>query len=176
MPAHAPGCGALRELIPPVRVVYYDPLRHDASDGRAGGAEPVFRSGEAGSVALGADGDFTSDARVHIPPNSLHALHEHGVVAALGRLDFAIGPLVPGRDAVLRPTALSDASRILYEADRRTYGRVWEFTVARRASEGAEPTEYRIVIDNREYQRTLSRLQYLAVTSSREGRALRLRL
>lgn len=152
-----------------MRLVYFDP-HAPAGDPR------VFRSGEAGSVALTDAGDFTSDVRVRISPNSLHALHEHGVVAALGRLDFAVGPLAPGRDAVLRPTALSDASRILYEADRRTYGRTWEFVVARSAPRDAEATEYRIVIDNREYQRTLSRLQYLAVTSSREGRALRLRL
>lgn len=194
MPGRAARVGALRRRLKAVRVVYYDPGRHDApvdppvdppihppihppivrqaaADGRG-----VFRSGEAGTLALTADGDLASRARVHISPNSLHALHEHGVVAALGRLDFAVGPLAPGRDAVLRPTALSDASRILYEADRRTYGRVFEFTVARRAPAGAEPTEYRIVIDNREYQRTLSRLQYLAVTSSREGLALRLRL
>jgi len=32
------------------------------------------------------------------------------------------------------------------------------------------------VIDNREYQRTLSRLQYLVVLAGREGRAVRLRL
>jgi hypothetical protein len=30
--------------------------------------------------------------------------------------------------------------------------------------------EYRIQIDNREYQRSLSRLQYLLSTASREGR------
>jgi hypothetical protein len=36
--------------------------------------------------------------------------------------------------------------------------------------------DYRIVVDNREYQRTLSKLQFLATTASRQGHGIRLRL
>jgi hypothetical protein len=149
------------------RVVYYD---HAA----AHRAQPPFRAGEASSVELAEDAEAVTRARVEIPPNSLHALYGHGVVAALSRLPLAIGPLAPGRDAVLRPAALSEASRILYEADRNTYGAIFEFAVE--AGAGESGVAYRIAIDNREYQRTLSRLQYLVVLSGREGRAVRLRL
>jgi len=154
----------------PRRVVYYD----HAAPGRA---QPPFRAGEASSVELDPSGDAVTRARVAVPPNSLHALYGHGVVAALARLPLAVGPLAPGREAVLRPGALSEASRILYEADRRTYGATFEFPVEVEEAEDAEAdVAYRIAIDNREYQRTLSRLQYLVVLSGREGRAVRLRL
>lgn len=106
------------------RVVYYD---HAARERE----QPGFRSGEATSVELRADGEVTTRARVVVPPNSLHALYAHGVVDALSRLPLAVGPIAPGCDAVLRPSALSDASRILYEADRTTYGRTWSSRQAR---------------------------------------------
>lgn len=149
-----------------MRIVYYE---HGAD-----GEQPGFRSGEASHVVPLRSGDVELRLLVEIAPNSLHALVEHGVADQLARLPLSVGPLAPGRDAVLRPTALSDSVRILYEADRRTYGRTWEFVVGR--AEGAEPVEYRITIDNREYQRTLSRLQYLVTMASRSGYGVRLRL
>jgi hypothetical protein len=150
-----------------VRVVYYDHERAD--EGQCG-----FRRGHAGWVKPGADGVYEVEDRVCVPPNALHALYAHGVVAELNRLPLEVGPIAPGRDAVLRPVALDDASRVLYEADRRTYGRTWEFVVDERA--GPEPLQFRIVIDNREYQRTLSQLQYLVTLGGRSGFGVRLRL
>ena len=149
-----------------MKIVYYDHSRPDET--QAG-----FRSGEVSSFEWSADGEIVTRARVALAPNSLHALHEHGVVDALNRLPLAIGPIAADREAVLEPRALSEASRILYEADRRTYGNTWEFVVARSEVPRAE---YRIQIDNREYQRSLSRLQYLVVLAGREGRVVRLRL
>jgi hypothetical protein len=147
-----------------VRVVYFD-HRISARD------QTGFRSGEASRVEPRPDGEWIARAHVAVTPNSLHALYGHGVVEALNRLPQAFGPIAPGRDAVLRPGALSEAAHLLYEADRNTYGRRFEFAV------GAEGSvEYRIAIDNREYQRTLSRLQYLVVLAGREGHAVRLRL
>jgi hypothetical protein len=150
------------------RVVWFDP---------ATSADPPrpFRAGEVSSFEWGED-DVMTRSRVTVAPNSLHALYGHGVVDALNRLPLALGPIAPRADAVLRATALSEASRILYEADRSTYGRTWEFTVGGDATNGDADIEYRIAIDNREYQRTLSRLQYLVVLAGREGRAVRLRL
>ncbi|MEM7410184.1 MAG: hypothetical protein AAF430_08130 [Myxococcota bacterium] len=146
--------------------VYYDHSRAEAE-------QPGFRSGEATSFVLDPNGEVVTCARVRLAPNSLHALHGHGVVEALNRLPLAVGPIEAGCDAVLEPRALSEASRILYEADRSTYGATWEFRVG---AADAPPREYCIVIDNREYQRTLSRLQYLVVLAGREGRAVRLAL
>jgi hypothetical protein len=150
-----------------VRVVYYD---HAATDSH----QPGFRSGLADRVRVTDSGDLESAQPVPIPPNSLHALEGHGVLAALGRLPLAVGPVASGREAVLRPKGLDAASRILYEADRDTYGVVHEFVV--HESEVPERVQYRIVVDNREYQRTLARLQYLVTLASREGFGVRLRL
>ena len=150
-----------------VRVVYYD---HAAAERPQTG----FRSGAADRVVTGADGLLEPESAVLIPPNSLHALVGHGVVRRLDALPRVYGRIALGDEAVLRPTALSDASRILYEADRDTYGAVHEFVT--HAAAGPDPVEYRIVIDNREYQRTLARLQYLVTLAGREGYAVRLRL
>jgi hypothetical protein len=150
-----------------VRIIFYD---HSNPDGGQEG----FRCGEAGLVVPNPDGGLDSDTGVSIAPNSLHALELHGVVGELARLEFAIGPLAPRSDAVLSPTALDEAAHILYEADRKTYGNTWEFIVAQ--AEVPQPAEYRIVIDNREYQRTLARLQFLVTTAGRHGLGVRLRL
>ena len=114
---------------------------------------------------------FSGTTVVQIPPNALHALEEHGVVAELNALEFQTESIAAGRDAVLRPFALDDAAHILYEADRKTYGRTWEFVVGR-----YDGCEYRIVIDNRGYQRTLSQLQFLVTSASRQGHGVRIRL
>jgi len=150
-----------------MRVVYYDHARaHEAQCG--------FRCGAAGWVKPGPDGVYEVEDRVRVPPNALHALYAHGVVEALNRLSFQLGPIEPGREAVLSPSALDDASHVLYEADRKTYGRTWEFVVDERAA--PDPVQLRIVIDNRGYQRTLSQLQYLATLAGRWGYGVRLRL
>ena len=86
------------------------------------------------------------------------------------------GPEEPLRRVRLIADDAPALAEIFYEADRRTYGPRWvgvEF-VAARCSE--PPTEYRIAIDNREYQRTLSRLQYLASTAARHGNGVRIRI
>lgn len=149
------------------RVVYYD---HAADRAQ----QPGFRAGTAGFVRLRPDGLAETEPRVEIGPNSLHALEGHGVVDALNALPLATGPIAAGRDAVLRPAGLSRASRILYDADRRTYGATWEFVVG--ARDGPSPVEYRLVVDNRDYQRTLSRLQYLVTLAGREGHGVWIRL
>jgi hypothetical protein len=153
-----------------LRAIYYD---HKHSED----AQEGFRSGAAWLVVPNPDGGLDSDSRIQIAANSLHALEQHGVVDELSRLDLAIGPLAPGRDAVLAPGALDRAAHILYEADRKTYGKVWEFVIGQAEGPGLpEPIEYRIVIDNREYQRTLARLQFLVTTAGRLGLGVRLRL
>jgi len=91
-----------------------------------------------------------------------------------GRGEAGFVKLVEGAFEPDRPGAAEDAAAIFYDADRRTYGGRFEFVVHRQ--EVPEPLEYRIVIDNRDYQRTLSRLQFLAMTAGRHGWAIHLRL
>jgi len=154
----------------PRPIIYYD---HSTADS----AQPEFRSGEAGLVHPDPDGGFHSDADVQIGPNSLHALLHHGVVEALARLPHALGSMDPGSDTIIQPTALDAAVGILYEADRMTYGRTWEFVVqGGDADDRNSDTELRIVIDNREYQRTLARLQFLVTTASHRGLGVRFKL
>jgi hypothetical protein len=147
-----------------MRIVYYD---HEAGEGPQTG----FRSGVAGFVVLTAGGTLETEPRVQIGPNSLAALHGHGVIEALNRLPDVEGPIGSGVDAVIHAGALDDASRVLYDADRKTYGASYEFVAER-----DESIEYRVAIDNREYQRTLSRLQYLVTMASRLGHAAWMRL
>jgi hypothetical protein len=154
----------------PRPIIYYDHASPDTT-------QPGFRSGEAGLVRPDPDGGFQSEADVPIGPNSLHALVHHGVAEALRRLPYALGPMKPGRDAIIQPTALDAAVGILYEADRMTYGRTWEFVVRGALQDDRSVgAELRIVIDNREYQRTLARLQFLVTTASHRGLGVRLRL
>jgi len=115
-----------------------------------------------------------TDTRVVLSPNSLHSLVAHGVIATLARLPVQLGPLEPGREAVLTPAALPHALDVLYEADRQTYGVRHDLLIA--SGWGEPPTDYRIAVDNREYQRTLSQLQYLASQAARMGNGVRLKL
>jgi hypothetical protein len=144
--------------------IYYDHAHAERE-------QPGFRSGEAGFVVPDSDWGFAARTRVIVPPNALHALEHHGVVAQLNELDFATGPIAPGRDAVLHPSALDAAAHILYEADRKTYGRIYEFEVTRIGA-----VAYRIRIDNRGYQRTLSQLQFCVTSAGRQGYGVTLRL
>ncbi len=112
--------------------------------------------------------------RVAISPNSTHALLGHGVVDALNQLPVE-GRVGSGLPVVIPPVALEPASHVLYEADRHTYGRVWEFVVEDPAAgsphpeAGSDGIEYRVRVDNREFQVTLARLQYLLTTSRSAG-------
>lgn len=152
------GCAA--EVRLDMRLVYFD---HD----RAGDQQRGFRVGVAGVVLPDEFYGFEAEERVGLSANTLHALHGHGVVDALARLPLEIGPLEPGRQALLSPSCLDDAAVILYEADRTTYGARHEFVAGREI--GTPPVEYRLVVDNREYQRSLARLQFLVTSASRSG-------
>ena len=133
--------------------------------------DPPFRSGDAGFVWFDEENEAQTDHRVAISGNSLHALHGHGVVDLLNDLALVSGPIGEGKDAVLTPGAVDEASGIFYDADRMTYGGVHDLLVTRHGE-----IEYRLVVDNREYQRTLSKLQFLSTTAARHGHGLRLRL
>lgn len=149
------------------RVVYYD---------HALGAEhqAAFPRGEAGPVILRADGDWSAETEVWIGPNSHCALMRHGVADALSALPRVQGRVGGGLDALVPPASAEAAARVFYEADRRTYGARYDFVA--HLQELPERIEYRVAIDNREYQQTLSRLQFLATTAARHGHGLRIRL
>jgi len=151
----------------PGRIVYFDHATPLA-------AQPPFGSGEAGVVWVDDAGDVVTAPRVSIGPNSFHALHGHGVVRQLDALDPLIGPVGGGKDAVIAPAMAEKALRIFYEADRMTYGSRHDLLV--RAATSPDRIEYRIVIDNREYQRTLSRLQYMTSTAARMGQGIVIRV
>ncbi len=115
-------------------------------------------------MALHADGSIELERLVALSPNSLHALWGHGEVEALRRCAPDELHLEPGVEILVPPTVIDDAVRVLYQADRNTYGREFEFLVAERNG-----TEFRLRVDNREYQRSLSRLQFLFTSSARSG-------
>lgn len=158
------------------------------------GAHPALRTGEAGFVWLSEQGELETDTRVVLSPNSTHALLGHGVVEALNRLPLELAAVGSGRDALIPQAVLDDASDVFYAADRKTYGAIWTFDLpapkaaptavdrpARKAApaavgEPAGPGRARLRIDNREYQRTLARLQDLVRGASRAGFAVRLRI
>lgn len=147
------------------RIVYFEHATQTQSP------DLPFRVGEAGFVWVDEAGDMQTDTQVTIPPNSVHALKGHGVVEEINGLGLAMGVLGDGGEAVIPPGTVEEVTRIFYQADRMTYGKVHDLHVGR-----MDDVEYRIVIDNREYQRTLSRLQFLSGTAARLGRGLRLRV
>jgi hypothetical protein len=132
-----------------------------------------YRTGEAGLVWLGGDGEIETDLQVVLSANSTHALLGHGVVDALNRLPLE--GVVGQRTDVLIPHAeLEDAQAVFYEADRKTYGGSWEFLAGPHPER--EGIECWVRIVNREYQRTLSKLTFLLGSASRAGRAVRVRM
>ena len=147
------------------RVIYFD---HEAVT-----EAPVspFQQGDAGFVWLDDEGNLESDTQVIIPPNSVHAMKAHGVIDQINSLGLAVGVLGEGGEAVVMPGTVEEVTRIFYEADRMTYGQVHDLHVGT-----IDDVEYRLVVNNREYQRTLSRLQFLSGTASRMGRGLRLQI
>jgi hypothetical protein len=156
--------------VPSKQIVYLSPEHFDAPPA-------PYRSGEAGYVWLAENGALETDTRVALSANSAHALLGHGVVEALNELPLD-GRLGSGLEVIVPPASLEDARSMFYEADRKTYGARYEFVVEPEdaAREDSSDVEYRIRIDNREYQRTLTRLTYLMTMASREGRAVWLRL
>ncbi|MFP6627569.1 MAG: hypothetical protein VCC67_00875 [Myxococcota bacterium] len=149
------------------RTIYYDHAR-DPDE------QPAFPRGEAGAVIVESGGRWISETEVQIGPNSHCALVHHGVADELTALPDARGRAGSGRDLLLAPGAAETAAHIFYEADRKTYGASYDFLAL--AQEIPEAIHYRIAIDNREYQQTLSQLQFLSTTAARHGRGLRIRL
>ena len=147
-----------------MRLVYLDPADFDAPP-------PPFRTGAGGRVWMSERGELETDERVRLSANTVAALEGHGVVLELNRLPLEMGRLGDGREVLVPQAALDEAADILTEADRKTYGAIYEFTVARDAH-----AEYRVRIDNREYQRALARLRDLVVAAGRQGHAVWLRL
>ncbi|MCP5039825.1 MAG: hypothetical protein GY944_02270 [bacterium] len=123
--------------------------------------------GEAGFVYAGADGNLVSELRMRLSANTTHALLGHGVVAALNELPLQ-GRLGSGMQVLIPPRALDSACGLFYRADEKTYGRRYEFVLG--TAHGGQ-IEYRIRIDNREYQHSLSELQFLLRTAAHEGMA-----
>ena len=133
-----------------------------------------LRDGEVGCLFADSGGGFTSDTRLRLSANSTHALLGHGVIDSLNALPLD-GHLGSGLQVVIPPPRLESARRLFYLADAKTYDGQYEFAVAT-GSENDEDVEYRIRIDNREYQNTLSGLQYLLRIASREGIAVWIRI
>jgi hypothetical protein len=147
-----------------MRVIYLSPDELDAPP-------PPYRTGAGGRVWLSERGELETDERVRLSANTVHALEGHGVLEALNRLPLELGRLGGGRDVLVPQSALDDAADILSEADRKTYGASYEFVVAQ-----GDGVEWRIRIENREYQRALARLRDLIVAASRQGFAVWLRI
>ena len=150
----------------------------DPEGGAVGGAEKVARSGllrrgEAGLAWIASSGELESEARLEISQNSTHALLGHGVVEAINHLAIE-GRLGGGLEVMIPPSVCEVVRSLFYEADRMTYGGRHEFVVGR--SDGNPPTQYRVRIDNTEYQRTLAGLQFLMTTAARSGRAAWIRI
>jgi hypothetical protein len=143
-----------------VRIIY---LRAEDIDAPA----PPYRTGVGGRVWLSERGELEVDERVRLSANTVHALEGHGVLGELNRLPLEMGKLGDGREVLVPQFALDEAADILTEADRKTYGATYEFVVARDAG-----AEYRIRIENREYQRALARMRDLIVAAGRQGFAV----
>ena len=149
----------------PLQQVYLQPEQFESPP-------PPFRTAEAGLVWLDEEGLPATDTRVRLSANATHALEGHGVLEALARLPLQ-GSLGGGRDVLVPQATLRDAAQVFYDADRNTYGGTWDFLVFPR--EGDPPIEYRVRVDNREYQRSLLRLTDLLNLASRLGHAVRIR-
>ncbi len=117
---------------------------------------------------------WVSESEVRIGPNSHCALVHHGVADELTALPDARGRAGSGQDLLVAPGSGEAVAHIFYEADRKTYGARYDFLAL--AQEVPEAVHYRIAIDNREYQQTLSQLQFLSTTAAHHGRGLRIRI
>ncbi len=127
----------------------------------------------AGILILDGDRALVDNAPTVLAANSVHALLGHGVIDELNGLALE-GTLGAELEVVVPPPLLDEVRAILYRADRKTYGARFEFAIGRR--EGPNPVEYRLRIENREYQRTLARLVDVATRASRAGHAMWMRI
>jgi hypothetical protein len=139
---------------------------NDLEVGKRPPANLSLRTGSAGFVFVGDDGSVGNDLQLSLSINSTHALMGHGVIEDLNKVEIQ-GRVGTGMDVLVPPSELEAVRQIFYRADSKTYGGTHEFVVGADAD-----TEYRIRIDNREYQNTLSGLQYLLRTASHEGMAV----
>ncbi len=135
----------------------------------AAATKVVWRRGEAGFVFPDPEdaGQLATETRVVLSANTTHALYGHGVIDELNRLPLQ-GTLGCGLQVLIPPPQLEPVRDILYRADSKTYGAVHEFPLE---AIDADAVDYRIRIDNREYQHTLSGLQFLLRTAANEGMA-----
>ena len=143
-------------------ILYVDEF--EANDARH--RDVSLRTGSAGWLYAGDDGSLRNEVRLTLSPNSTHALIGHGVVDALNELPLQ-GRLGTGMEVLIPPAQLDSARELFYRADTKTYGASHEFVV-----DAHEGVEYRLRIDNREYQNTLSELQYLLRRASHDGMAI----
>lgn len=123
--------------------------------------------GSVGVVVPTTDGSLATEARLRLSANSTHALIGHGVLDRLNELPLQ-GRLGTGLKVLILPSQLESVRQVFYRADERTYAGDFEFAVG----DPVDGVEYRIRIDNREYQHTLSGLQFLFRTASYEGLAV----
>jgi hypothetical protein len=149
-----------------MRAIYLSPDEAEAPP-------PPFRTGEAGTVDVDASGHLETRSQVALSANTVHALLGHGVVEEINALPIE-GRVGNGLEALIPPSSLDAARTIFYEADRCTYGGIWEFVVD--GSGEPESVEYRVRVDNREYQAGLARLQYLFTLAGRQGLAVWIRI
>lgn len=151
-------------------IVYFDPALPLE-------AQPGFRAGEAGIVDFTLDDDAQARLpRVVIPPNAAHALVALGVVARLNLLPLEIGPIAPGREAVLFPGALERAIGILYGIENELWNGERDYTALELEVGAVNGTSYRLRFDRREFERSLLRLIDLCSAAWRAGRGVRLAL
>ncbi|MBW2230842.1 MAG: hypothetical protein JRG92_10770 [Deltaproteobacteria bacterium] len=149
-----------------MRAIYLSPDEADTPP-------PPFRTGEAGTLDIDESGGLETRSEVLLSANTVHALLGHGVVDELNALPIE-GRIGSGLDALIPPSVLDAARSIFYEADRCTYGGRWEFVVDQSGAQGG--VEYRVHVDNREYQAGLARLQYLSTLAGHQGLAVWIRI
>lgn len=130
---------------------------------------PPFRTGSAGFVRLGPEDTLETELRLRLSANTTHALIGHGVLDEINALPLE-GTLGSRLPALIRPSEIEEARTILYAADRNTYGGQWEFLV--QPIEIDDPIEYRLRVQNREYQINLTRLIDVLNEASRVGEAV----
>jgi hypothetical protein len=139
---------------------------NDLEVGNGPPANLSLRTGSAGFVFVDDDGRVGNDLQLSLSINSTYALMGHGVIEDLNKVEIQ-GRVGTGMEVLVPPSELEAVRQIFYQADSKTYGGTHEFVVGIDAE-----IEYRIRIDNREYQNTLSGLQYLMRTASHEGMAV----
>ena len=167
------GCGIGADACPSDRVESLVRVEYLTEEGRLPEGV-VLRRGEAGFVRTDPEDPtrLETPKRLTLSVNTTHALLGHGVIDELDRLPIQ-GRVASGLQVLIPPAQLEPVRDVLYRADAKTYGAEYEFVVG---SGVDEAVEYRIRIDNREYQHALSGLQFLLRTAANEGMAAWLRV